>query len=78
MKCFVNRNLLGWRVVSTSPNPQPGGPPLVECPRLFIQYIRSYPPYSKPFLHPQPEDAPSRGDRDSLIMERDTKKTSIS
>jgi hypothetical protein len=22
-----------------------GGPPLVGCPRLLIQYIRSYPPY---------------------------------
>ena len=25
--------------------PQAGGPPLVGCPRLLIQYIRSYPPY---------------------------------
>ena len=38
------------------------------CPaRLLIQYIRSYPPYRRPFLHPQPEDAPCRGDRDPLI-----------
>ena len=29
-------------VVSTSPNPQAGGPPLVGCPRLLIQFIRSY------------------------------------
>jgi hypothetical protein len=27
------------------PNPQAGEPPLVGCPRLLIQYIRSYPPY---------------------------------
>jgi hypothetical protein len=30
------------------PRPNPplaGGPPLVYCPRLLIQYIRSYPPY---------------------------------
>src|SRR5215469_15427868 len=54
-------------VVSTSPNPQAGGPPLVGCPRLLIQYIRSYPPYRRPFLQPQPEDAPCRGDRDPLI-----------
>jgi hypothetical protein len=26
----------------------------------------------RPFLHPQPEDAPCRGDRDSLIMELKT------
>jgi hypothetical protein len=27
------------------PNLQAGGPPLVGCPRLLIQYICSYPPY---------------------------------
>ena len=54
-------------VVSTSPNPQAGGPPLVGCPQLLIQFIRSSPPYRRPFLHPQPEDAPCRGDRDPLI-----------
>jgi len=46
------------------PAPQAGGPPLVGCPRQIIQYIRSNPPYWGPFLHPQPEDAPCRGDRD--------------
>ena len=51
-------------VVSASPNPQAGGPPLVGCPRLLIQFFRSYPPYRKPLLHPQPEDAPCRGDGD--------------
>ena len=55
------------RVVSTSPNPLAGGSPLVDCPRLPIQYIRSYPPYWMPFLHPPPEDAPCRGDREPLI-----------
>ena len=66
---FVSQHdtFLRWGVVSTSPNPQTGGPPLVGCPRLLIQYIRSYPPYWRPFLHPQPEDAPWRGDRDPLI-----------
>jgi hypothetical protein len=29
--------------------------------------IRSYPPYWRPFLHPQLEEAPCRGDRDPLI-----------
>ena len=40
-------------------------PPKLEdhpCPRLLIQFIRSYPPYRRPFLHPQPEDTPCRGD----------------
>jgi hypothetical protein len=65
---WVLLNICFWRggVVSTSPNPQAGGPPLIVCPRLLIQYIRSYPPYRRPFLHPQPEDAPCRGDRDPL------------
>jgi hypothetical protein len=47
--------------------PQTGGPPFVGCPRLLIQYIRSYPPYWSPFLHPQTEDAPCCGDRNPLI-----------
>jgi hypothetical protein len=67
---FVSQHdkFLQWGVVSTSPNPQAGGPPSFGCPRLPIQYIRSYPPYWRPFLHPQLEDAPCRGDRDPLIM----------
>jgi hypothetical protein len=65
---FRNKDTFSrWGVVSTSPNPQAVGPPLVGGPRLLIQYIRSYPPYRRPFLHPQPEDAPCRGDRDALI-----------
>jgi len=58
-----------WEVVSTSPTPQAGGPHRFGRPRLRIQYIRSYSPYWRPFLHPQPEDAPCCGDRDPLIVE---------
>ena len=54
--------------VSTSPNTQAGGPPLIGCPWLLIQYTRSYPPYWRPFRHPQLEDAPYRGVTDPLIM----------
>ena len=57
-----------WGVVSTSPNPQTGGPPLVGCLWMLIQYTHSYPPYWRPFLHLQPEDTPCYGDRDPLIM----------
>ena len=32
-------------VNSTSPNPEAAEPRLVGCPRLLIQYIRTYPPY---------------------------------
>jgi hypothetical protein len=60
-------SFLGWGVVSTSPNSQAGGTSIVGCPQLFIQYIRSYPPYWRLFFHPQPEDAPCRSDTDSLI-----------
>ena len=58
-KVFYREGLLAPR-----PTPQAGGPPLVGCPRLLIQFIRSYPPYRRPFLCPQPEDAPCSGDRD--------------
>ena len=44
------------------------GPTLVGCPRLLIQYIRSYRPFWRPLLLPQPEEALRRGDSDQLIM----------
>jgi len=56
-------NVLQGGVVNTLPNPQDGGPLLVGCPRLLIQFIRSYSPYQRPFHYPQPEDTPCRGDR---------------
>jgi hypothetical protein len=65
--CFVTRYFLRWRVVITSPTPQAGRLPLVGCLRQLIQYIHSYPLHWRPFLYPQPEDAPCRGDRDPLI-----------
>jgi hypothetical protein len=37
---------LQWGV-STSTSLQPGGPPLVGCPQLLVQYICSCPPYQK-------------------------------
>jgi hypothetical protein len=67
---FRNRiRFLLWGVVTTSPNPQVGGTSLVGCLLLPIQYIRSYPPYCRPFLHPQPEDTTCRSDRDRLITD---------
>jgi len=60
------QSFLQGGVVSTLPNPQAGGPPLVGCPQLHIKFIRSYPPYRRPFLYPQPEDAPCCGNRDPL------------
>jgi len=65
-ECFLTEFFYREGVVSTSTNPQSGGPPLVGCPRLLIQFISSYPPYRRSFLCPQPEDATFRGDRDPL------------
>ena len=63
-RIFLNHIFSWGGVVSASPNPQAGRPPLVCCPRLLIQFIHSYPPYQRTFLPTQPEDAPCRGDRD--------------
>jgi len=58
----------GEELLAPGLTPKTEVPPLVDCPRLLIQYIRSYPTYRRPFIHPQPEDAPRRGGRDPLIM----------
>jgi hypothetical protein len=59
---------LRWGVVSTSPNPQAGGPPLTVCLRLLIQYIRSYPPYLEAVPPTASWGAPWCGDRDPHIV----------
>ena len=65
---FMRENITFLRPgVITSTNPQPAGPHRFGCPRLLIQYIRSYPPYWRPFLQPQLEGAPYRFDRNPLI-----------
>ena len=48
-------------LLAPHPTPQAGGPPIVGCLWLLIQYVCSYTPYWRPFLHPQPEDAPCCG-----------------
>jgi hypothetical protein len=65
--CFLTWYVLRWGCVSTLRNPEAGELAIVGCLRLLIQYIRSFAPYWRPFLHPQPEDAPFSGDRDPLI-----------
>jgi len=51
---WLFRNMILFTVsYYTSLNSQAGGPPLVGCLRLLMQYIRSYPPYCRPLLHPQ-------------------------
>jgi len=41
---FQGPVLLGWGVVSPSSKPQTGGPPLIVCPWLLVQYTRTYSP----------------------------------
>jgi hypothetical protein len=68
---FIFRNkasFYGQELWTPRPTTNLGWPPLVGYPPLLIQYIRSYPPYWRPFLHPQPDDAPCRGDREPFIM----------
>ena len=71
---FLCENFLTWYVFTARScqhlaQPQVGGPPFVGCPRVLIQYIRGYPPYRGAVLHPQPEVAPCRGDRDPLTTD---------
>ena len=41
----VTVSFLRRRVVNPSTNPESGGPPLIGCPRLLNEYVRSYSPY---------------------------------
>jgi hypothetical protein len=43
-KSFRNKFIFTVKGCSPTPNPQAGGPPLVVCLQLLIQYIRSWPP----------------------------------
>jgi hypothetical protein len=49
LKQFITIKIFTVRGCGPTPNPQAGGPPLVGCPRLLIQHIRSYPPYLEDF-----------------------------
>ena len=43
-ECFLTKFFYREGLLAPRPNPQAGGPPLVGCPRLLIQFIRSYTP----------------------------------
>jgi hypothetical protein len=50
LKHFVTiKNFYGEGFSAPRTTPQAGGPLLVSCPRLHIQYIRSYRPYPEDF-----------------------------
>jgi hypothetical protein len=40
-KLFITVSFYGEGLLTPRPTPKAGGPPLVFCPRLLIQYIRS-------------------------------------
>jgi hypothetical protein len=60
----------GEELLAHCPTPKAVGSTLFGRPQLFIPHILSYPPYWRPFLHPQPEDAPFRGDMYPVITGR--------
>ena len=62
--------LYGEELLASRPNPKLEDHPLSDVRYCFLQYIRSYPPYWRPFLHRQPEDSPCRCDGDPLITEK--------
>jgi hypothetical protein len=49
LKHFLTWYIFTARRSCPTPNHQSGGPPLVGCPRLLNQYIRSYSPYLEAF-----------------------------
>jgi hypothetical protein len=69
MPLWIMRNMFKfsrWGVVSTSPTPKLEDHPLLAVrDRLFNIFAATLRIW-RPFLHPQPEDAPCRGDRDPL------------
>jgi len=64
---FLNKDFYSEGLLAPWPTPQAGGPPLVSCLWLLIQFICSYPPYRRLFLYLHPEDAPCHGDKDPFI-----------
>ena len=69
VKDWNHETFLWWGAVGTLPNHQAGGPPLVCCPWLLIQYIRGHPPYWRLFVHPQHNDTPCHVHTDPLTKQ---------
>jgi len=67
--CNVRDNMFPLRtvIVSSSSKPPSGGPPLTGCPWLYSVYSQLLSISGGRSLHPEPEDAPCRGDRESHL-----------
>ena len=61
-------------IVRTLVQPKAGGPPLVSSLQLLIHIFTATLHIWRPFLHPQPEHAPCRTDRDPLITDLKTRR----
>jgi hypothetical protein len=71
MVCIVIRNLVifyGEELLAPRPTPKLEGHPLSAVRDCLFHVFAPTLHIRRPFLHPQPEDAPCRGDRDRLIM----------
>jgi hypothetical protein len=70
----VVRNMVifyGEELLASRPTPKLEGHPLSGVRDCLFNVFAATLHIRRPFLHPQPEDEPCRGDRDPLIMDRD-------
>jgi hypothetical protein len=69
--CIVIRNMVifcGDELLAPRPTPKLEDHPLSAVRDCLFNVFAATIHIRRPFLHPQPEDAPCRGDRDPLIM----------
>jgi hypothetical protein len=52
IRFVTDHRFCGGGLLAPPPSPQAGEPPPVGCPRLLIQYIRSYPLYLEAIILP--------------------------
>jgi len=58
-------------LLTLRPNPKLEHHFLSAVHDCLFNTFANYPPHWRPFLHPQPEDVPCRGDRDPLITSQE-------
>jgi hypothetical protein len=67
------RNIIvfyGEELLAPRPTPKLGDHPLSAVRDCLFNVLAATPHNWRPFLHPQPEDAPCRGDRDPFNTEK--------
>jgi hypothetical protein len=67
----VFRNMVifyGEKLLAPRPTPKLKGHPLSAVRDCLFNVVAATLHIRRPFLHPHPEDAPCRGDRDRLIV----------